>query len=49
MVFLTGGAFTASAREFLAKVSNPVVEKPVERKDLLAVIAEVAQRHKRER
>jgi CheY-like chemotaxis protein len=47
MVFLTGGAFTTSAREFLAKVSNPVVEKPLQRKDLLTVIAEVLQRCER--
>ncbi|HEX9049382.1 MAG TPA: PAS domain S-box protein [Anaeromyxobacter sp.] len=29
MVFLTGGAFTASAREFLDRVANPRLEKPI--------------------
>jgi CheY-like chemotaxis protein len=38
-VFLTGGAFTATARAFLDKVSNLKAEKPLQQKDLLAVIA----------
>jgi CheY-like chemotaxis protein/two-component sensor histidine kinase len=44
VIFLTGGAFTPLAREFLAKVPNPTVEKPLQRKDLLARIAEVLDR-----
>ena len=28
MIFLTGGAFTPKAREFLGKVENKRVEKP---------------------
>jgi CheY-like chemotaxis protein len=28
MIFLTGGAFTAAAREFLREVANPHLEKP---------------------
>jgi signal transduction histidine kinase len=44
MVFLTGGAFTATAREFLAKVNNPTVEKPLRRQELLSTIADVLQR-----
>jgi CheY-like chemotaxis protein len=28
MVFLTGGAFTPRAREFLSRVTNPKLEKP---------------------
>jgi signal transduction histidine kinase len=39
MAFLTGGAFTASARAFFAKVPNPKAEKPLQQKDLLALIA----------
>jgi signal transduction histidine kinase len=43
MLFLTGGAFTATAREFLAGVPNPTLEKPLRRKDLLSRIAELLQ------
>jgi signal transduction histidine kinase len=39
MIFLTGGAFTASARAFYDKVPNPKAEKPLQQKDLLALIA----------
>jgi signal transduction histidine kinase len=48
MVFLTGGAFTGGAREFLAAIQNAVVEKPLERKDLVAVIAEILERKGRQ-
>ncbi|HYI02345.1 hybrid sensor histidine kinase/response regulator [Hyalangium sp.] len=34
MVFLTGGAFTARAREFLSQIKNPCVEKPFLPRDL---------------
>jgi PAS domain S-box-containing protein len=30
MIFVTGGAFTPRAREFLAQVSNPRIDKPVD-------------------
>ncbi len=44
-LFLTGGAFTASAREFLARVPNPRIEKPFEPDALRALVARVlAQR-----
>jgi len=29
MVFMTGGAFTAAAREFLERVENPRIDKPI--------------------
>jgi CheY-like chemotaxis protein len=29
MVFCTGGAFTPRAREFVARVENPVLDKPI--------------------
>jgi signal transduction histidine kinase len=45
MVFLTGGAFTAAARTFLDEVPNPVVEKPLRHKELLAVIARTLEEH----
>jgi len=34
MVFLTGGAFTPRAREFLSQIKNPCVEKPFLPRDL---------------
>ncbi len=40
MVFLTGGTFTAAAREFLEKVANPTVEKPFDTQHLKALINE---------
>jgi signal transduction histidine kinase len=43
MIFVTGGAFTTAAREFLDRVPNPRIEKPVEATNLLALIAGVAQ------
>lgn len=38
MAFLTGGAFTARAREFLQRVSNPRLEKPFTVSELRAVL-----------
>jgi PAS domain S-box-containing protein len=38
-VFMTGGAFTPRASEFLARVKNRRLEKPFERSTLLAVVA----------
>jgi PAS domain S-box-containing protein len=43
-VFLTGGAFTPSAREFLARVPNPRIEKPFEPDALRALVAQVLAR-----
>jgi PAS domain S-box-containing protein len=40
VVFITGGAVTDRAREFLAQVSNPWLEKPFE----LSALAEVVER-----
>jgi light-regulated signal transduction histidine kinase (bacteriophytochrome)/CheY-like chemotaxis protein len=39
MVFLTGGAFTQGAREFLETVPNPRIDKPVEMTGLLEIVA----------
>jgi signal transduction histidine kinase len=44
VVFMTGGAFTARARDFLDSVSNPRVDKPVEVANLLAIVAGLVQR-----
>ncbi|HEX2677629.1 MAG TPA: response regulator [Polyangiales bacterium] len=38
MVFMTGGAFTAAARDFLSNTENPVVEKPFEPEELCNVV-----------
>jgi PAS domain S-box-containing protein len=40
-VFLTGGAFTPAAREFLASVPNPRIEKPFEPDALRALVDRV--------
>jgi signal transduction histidine kinase len=44
IVFVTGGAFSVAAREFLDRVPNPRLEKPVDSVDLLARVEEVALR-----
>jgi CheY-like chemotaxis protein len=40
MVFMTGGAFTARAKEFLDEIPNVHLEKPVRAEKLLQLIAE---------
>ncbi len=45
-VFLTGGAFTERAREFLAKTRRPQVRKPFRNQELIDVIeAQLALKH----
>jgi PAS domain S-box-containing protein len=39
MVFVTGGAFTPAARDFVARVPNAVLEKPFDEEKLTAVLA----------
>jgi signal transduction histidine kinase len=39
MVFLTGGAFTKGARDFLDAVPNPRIEKPLDMTALLTIVA----------
>ena len=39
MVFMSAGAFTPRARAFLEQSTNPRVEKPFDRKELLALVA----------
>jgi PAS domain S-box-containing protein len=41
VVFLTGGAFTAAAREFLDQVTNRRLEKPFDLKDLRRLVNEL--------
>ena len=44
VVFVTGGAFSVAAREFLERVTNPRLEKPVDFAELLALVGDVTQR-----
>jgi CheY-like chemotaxis protein len=41
MVFCTGGAFTARAEAFIARIDNPCLDKPLEMARLQALIAEM--------
>ena len=43
-VFMTGGAFTDRARDFLARTPNPCVEKPFDPGQLRDVVARIAAR-----
>lgn len=45
MVFLTGGAYTSQARDFLASVPNPRLQKPFDAQLLRAVVREVLAAH----
>jgi PAS domain S-box-containing protein len=42
-VFMTGGTYTARARDYLEKVSNPRLTKPFEIRDLVAAIEAVTR------
>ena len=41
MIFMTGGAFTTSGREFLAQVPNRCIEKPFRSDELFATLGEL--------
>jgi response regulator RpfG family c-di-GMP phosphodiesterase len=40
IIFVTGGAFTVKAREFLDRVSNPRLEKPFQIRELRQLVSE---------
>jgi CheY-like chemotaxis protein len=42
--FITGGAFTSSAQQFLSSVANPRLSKPFEPQMLLALVDDIIQR-----
>jgi signal transduction histidine kinase len=42
-VFMTGGAFTETARRFLAQVSNPSIEKPLKASKLRSLVRSLVQ------
>jgi two-component system NtrC family sensor kinase len=48
MVFMTGGTFTAEAREFRDRVPNVFLDKPVDVQELRATIERVAASRPRE-
>jgi signal transduction histidine kinase/CheY-like chemotaxis protein len=45
MVFVTGGAFTDRARQFLALETNPVLDKPFDSNRLFTCMADVLEKH----
>ncbi|MCE9671751.1 ATP-binding protein [Myxococcus stipitatus] len=48
VVFITGGAFTPTARNFLERVENPRVEKPFDPEALRGLVREEVARSRRE-
>jgi CheY-like chemotaxis protein len=44
-VFVSGGAFTPGARDFLARVPNPTLEKPFDEAAVKRVVREFVQRN----
>jgi two-component system cell cycle sensor histidine kinase/response regulator CckA len=44
MVFMTGGTFTSRSRDFVAKVKNTCVDKPVDATELCALVASRVQK-----
>jgi CheY-like chemotaxis protein len=40
MIFMTGGAFSTSARQFLERIANPCFDKPCDLAELRAAIRE---------
>lgn len=41
MIFMTGGAYTKAARDFLGRVPNPRLEKPFRIEDVEALLARI--------
>jgi hypothetical protein len=48
MVFITGGAYTPAAKEFLETVSNPRVEKPFDSDTLREQVREWVKQARQE-
>jgi hypothetical protein len=42
MIFMTGGTFTPRSREFVDKVKNPCLDKPIDVKKVRSIIAALA-------
>jgi len=45
MIFLTGGAFTPLAREFLERTASPTLSKPFDARTLRALVNRMIARH----
>jgi len=43
MIFMTGGSYTQASEQFLGSVPNARLEKPIERANLLAAVAELVR------
>jgi FixJ family two-component response regulator len=43
IVFMTGGAYTSGAREFLRSVQNEILEKPFSTREMMTALARCAQ------
>jgi CheY-like chemotaxis protein len=43
-IFMTAGAFTAEAREFLAHITNPILRKPFDTRTLRWIVSQSARR-----
>jgi hypothetical protein len=43
LVFMTGGAFTEDASRFLARISNPSIEKPLRAAKLRSLVRGLIQ------
>ena len=46
LIFITGGAFTPRAREYLDKVHNPRIEKPFDRAALRWTVSDLIASHR---
>lgn len=44
VIFMTGGAFTGRAKEFIANAARPVLEKPISQDDLIGAVTDVLRR-----
>jgi len=44
-IFVSGGAFTSGAREFLASITNPLLEKPFDEGRVRLVVDELVRQH----
>jgi CheY-like chemotaxis protein len=47
MVFMTGGAFTSRAQQFLDSVPNPILQKPFSTEELLQAVNERSRQRER--
>jgi hypothetical protein len=46
MVFMTGGTFTERSREFVHRISNLCIDKPIDVQELRALVAKKVLAHR---